>query len=856
MQRFLRVSMICLMVVFVSALAANAATFVVNTTNDTVDATPGDGTCADGSAQCSLRAAIGEANALAGDDTITIPAGTYTQSLVAANEDLNAGGDWDITSNITINGAGAATTILQAAATPGTATERVMEITSTTAVVTIAGVTLRHGNKTGAAAATTRGGGIRSQGTLTINDSIVTLNNSSGGGGIRNERTITLNNVTVSNNACNNGGATCFGGGMYNNLAALTTVTINNSTFSGNSSVSPGTNGFGFAAGLGIEGTLGFNIVISGSAFTGNIGTGTGTGGSNGNGIRILPTAAGTANITNSVFSNNSGTGGASIQGVGITAFTSGAGTLTGTWDRVSITGNTGTTAPGLVINPTGGAANLTITNSTISGNVGSASVGGVLASNAGATSGAASVINFVNSTISGNSTAGAGGGVLLEQPAATGSMTMNFNFCTIANNGANTDNTGTDSGGGIFRSTAGALNLKNTIVGDNFVGTGGLGPDIFGAINSQDYNHIENTAGATIGGTTTNNTTGDAILGALANNGGSTQTHLPGAGSAALNAIPNATNDCGTVVTTDQRGVTRPDSGACEKGSVEVSSVIVKSRADFDGDGRTDVSVFRPSEGNWYLNRSTAGLVVSQFGLSTDTLVPGDYDGDQKADLAIFRPDANPANPDFYVLNSNGNILTGASWGIPGDTPISGDYDGDGKNDRAVFRSSNAVWYVILSGGGSIVEPFGLTTDIPLAIDNDGDGKTNLAVYRPGTNTWYIARPTGVPAQNFDASPYGLAGDLLVPADYDGDNKDDIAVFRPSAGTWFIRRSTNGNTDIVTFGTSGDVPVPGDYDGDGKDDVAVYRNGQWWLNRSTSGLAITNFGNATDTPIPKRYIP
>jgi hypothetical protein len=79
-------------------------------------------------ARCvSLRAAIGEANALAGDDIITLPAGPYTQSLVAANEDLNAGGDWDITTNITINGAGAATTILQAAATPGTATERVME---------------------------------------------------------------------------------------------------------------------------------------------------------------------------------------------------------------------------------------------------------------------------------------------------------------------------------------------------------------------------------------------------------------------------------------------------------------------------------------------------------------------------------------------------------------------------------------------------------------------------------------------------------------------------------------------------------------------------------------------------------
>jgi CSLREA domain-containing protein len=324
------------------ALAVNATTFVVNTTNDTADATPGDGTCADAVAACSLRAAISEANALAGDDIITLPAGTYTQVLAAANEDANAGGDWDINSNITINGAGSATTIVQAAATPGTATERVMEVVGATNIVTIGGVTLRHGNKTGAAAVTTRGGGIRNFGTLTLNDSVVTLNNASGAGGVRNERTITLTNVVVSNNACNNGGATCFGGGMYNTLAALSTVTITNCQFNNNTSTSPGANGFGFAAGLGIESATGFNLVVSGSSFSGNQGIGTGAGGSNGNGIRLLPTAASTANITSTNFTNNSGSGGSSIQGSGIAAFTSGAGTLNGTWDRVTLSGNTG----------------------------------------------------------------------------------------------------------------------------------------------------------------------------------------------------------------------------------------------------------------------------------------------------------------------------------------------------------------------------------------------------------------------------------------------------------------------------------------------------------------------------------
>lgn len=574
MKNTLRVLVIGLTCMLMS-VAVSGATFVVNTTNDTLDATPGDGICADSGGQCSLRAAISEANTLAGDDIITLPAGTYTQTLIAANEDLNAGGDWDIRSNITINGAGAATTILQAAATPGTATERVIENVLAANVTVINGVTLRHGFKTGAAANATRGGGIRNVGTLTMNDCIVTQNSAPGSGGVRNERTITLNNVTVSNNACNNTTTNCFGGGMYNTLAALSTVTINNSTFTGNTSTTTATNFFGFAAGFGIESTTGFNLVITNTSFNNNVGIGTGTAGSNGNGIRVLATAASTANITNSTFNSNSGSGGASVQGVGIQAFTSGTGTLSGTWDGITVNGNTGTTAGGISFVPTGGAMNINVVNSTISNNTASLSSGGMIISNSGQTSGAASVINFTNSTISGNTTNGAGGGAFVEQPS-TGTVTANFNFVTIANNRANNDNTGNESGGGIFRSTAGTVNLKNTIVGDNTVGTGGVGPDIFGTVNSQDYNHIENLTGATIGGTTTNNSTGDAQLGALANNGGSTLTHLPATGSIVVNSIPNGTNDCGTTITTDQRGVTRPTSGACDKGSVELASAAV----------------------------------------------------------------------------------------------------------------------------------------------------------------------------------------------------------------------------------------------------------------------------------------
>ena len=277
--------------------------------------------------------------------------------------------------------------------------------------------------------------------------------------------------------------------------------------------------------------------------------------------------------------------------------------------------------------------------------------------------------------------------------------------------------------------------------------------------------------------------------------------------------------------------------------GSYICFAATVKSRADFDGDGKTDLSVFRPSEGNWYLNRSTAGFTVIGWGLSADKLVPSDYDGDGKADAAIYR------NGVWYILRSSNGAADVVSWGLASDIPQVGDFDGDGKADQTVYRPSEGNWYIRRSLGGFLVIRFGISTDIPVASDYDGDGKTDIAVYRNGV--WYLNQSTaGVSTISF-----GLATDNPVPADYDGDNKDDVAVFRPSDGTWYILKSSGGVL-ITAFGISTDVPVPGDYDGDGKDDIAVYRGGTWYLNRSTAGLLITNFGISTDKAIPKQYIP
>jgi hypothetical protein len=272
-----------------------------------------------------------------------------------------------------------------------------------------------------------------------------------------------------------------------------------------------------------------------------------------------------------------------------------------------------------------------------------------------------------------------------------------------------------------------------------------------------------------------------------------------------------------------------------------------VKSRADFDGDGKTDLSVFRPSEGNWYLNRSTAGFSIVNWGLSTDITTPGDFDGDGKADTAIFRPSSGA----WFVLKSSGGF-TGTAFGSSGDVPVVGDYDGDNKADIAVFRPSTTVWYILNSGGPTTITAFGAGGDVPVRGDYDGDGKTDIAVYRPSTGQWWILKSTG----GVSVFTFGNSTDKPVPADYDGDNKDDVAIYRPSTGTWYIQRSSDAGFTINAFGISTDVPVPGDYDGDGRDDQAVYRNGTWYLNRSTSGLAISAFGLGSDIPVPSNYIP
>ena len=267
----------------------------------------------------------------------------------------------------------------------------------------------------------------------------------------------------------------------------------------------------------------------------------------------------------------------------------------------------------------------------------------------------------------------------------------------------------------------------------------------------------------------------------------------------------------------------------------------VRRIKFDFDGDGRADISVFRPGSGSWYIQQSSAGFYGTAFGFGTDKIVPADYDGDGKTDVAVYR------NGTWYLQRSSFGF-SGVVFGTADDIPVPADYDGDGKADVAVFRPSNGTWYIQGSTAGFYGTAFGQNGDKPVAADYDGDGKADIAVNRNGN--WYINRST----LGFLGIQFGDGNDKLVPADYDGDGKTDVAVFRPSNGVWYLQQSTAGFAGIA-FGLGTDIPVAADYDGDGKADVAVFRNGNWYLQRSTQGFTGITFGAASDLAVPNSYV-
>lgn len=280
----------------------------------------------------------------------------------------------------------------------------------------------------------------------------------------------------------------------------------------------------------------------------------------------------------------------------------------------------------------------------------------------------------------------------------------------------------------------------------------------------------------------------------------------------------------------------------------------------DFDGDGKADISIWRPGTGEWWVLNSSGGHWFRVWGNgnapNNDVYVPADYDGDRKTDLAFWRPSSGEWRI-FQSSNEQTRSITLGSQATQ-DIPVPKDYDGDGKADAAVWTPGTGLWTIINSSNGTTRTAFWGSgnapfNDVPVPADYDGDGKADIAVWRKGSGEWFIVNST---TGNYWSKAWGAAqapfNDKPVPADYDGDGKADVAIWRAGTGDWWIVNSSTGNhwTRQWGIGTApfNDVPVPADYDGDGKADTAVWRSGpgDWYVvNSSNSQWWVRQWGTA-----------
>ena len=358
-------------------------------------------------------------------------------------------------------------------------------------------------------------------------------------------------------------------------------------------------------------------------------------------------------------------------------------------------------------------------------------------------------------------------------------------------------------------------------------------------------------TAGNGEGGTSVNN--GAALTstqGSVRKNGGCTDTDNNNADFDILSPpIPRNTSSTAT---------------SCSAPAVTLQHVV-----DFNGDGRTDFSVVRnigaggsgaTNQLRWFitLNNGSGTTYGSDWGLATDRITPADFDGDSKTDIAVWRSGAATVAA-FYILQSATNTVRIERFGQAGDdATMVGDYDGDGKADVAVYRAgAQSTWFyrgTLNNPSGNVTYVnWGQTGDKPVPGDFDGDGKYDFTIARAGAPAqfWTLLATGAVQPIKF----FGDATQPIAAGDYDGDGKTDIMTTGVAGGsrTWFLLPSSTGIVSAAPFATFGiptDTIVQGDYDGDGKTDIAIWRSGTFWVSGSTAGVFTFQFGVGGDSPV------
>ncbi len=289
------------------------------------------------------------------------------------------------------------------------------------------------------------------------------------------------------------------------------------------------------------------------------------------------------------------------------------------------------------------------------------------------------------------------------------------------------------------------------------------------------------------------------------------------------------------------------------------------RTRNDFDGDEISDIAVWRPGSGMWYILLSSTNFdfnehVAYQLGLPGDRPLTGDFDGDRLTDLAVWRP----SNGTWYFRTSMSayNVISSTQWGLNGDTPLVGDFDGDGVHDITVYRP-NGGFFVLRSAGGfnrsaalegsaqslMTVSFPGLGND-PVVGDYTGDGLDDFVLIWQLIRFWTVKNSS---SQMLSSQPWGNPGDTPLACDVDASGVADRVIVRPESSglNWYIA-TDSGPVYSYNLGVYGDTPsCDKDFDGDGKPDLAVFRGGQWYVRGSeTGGGRAYSFGLSGDIPL------
>ena len=287
----------------------------------------------------------------------------------------------------------------------------------------------------------------------------------------------------------------------------------------------------------------------------------------------------------------------------------------------------------------------------------------------------------------------------------------------------------------------------------------------------------------------------------------------------------------------------------------IQITDKEASNKFDYGVDRKTDMAFWRDNKRSpsWHILHSDSQNIQSErFGRVGDKPVPGDYDGDGQSDLALWRASTG----EWVIKDSSDGLTHTNAFGMSTDIPVPADYDGDRLMDLAVWRPTTGEWIILRSSDHQIVWYFpGITQeDLPVPGYYDDDAKADIAFWRPSTGNWHIFQSSSGLSQVVN---FGLPGDYVVPSDYDGDTKTDLAVWRPSNSVWYIYNSKDGTISYIGWGAKGDRPVADDYDGDGHTDIAIWRpsNGTWWIMRSADhSFQVETFGVKGDRAIPSIY--